>query len=383
MKIMVFANGHEPAQKYGGPITSLSNFVYNLGDSYDIDIICSDHDWGDSVPLPGIKPGFNPVGKAQVLYIPDKQRTFRNFDAIIKERKPDCLYLSSIFSAKLNVPLLRIAKRDKLKVVYAPRGELLDNAIHIKLFKKFIFLFVMRLFGLYKGIFFHATSNAEKLGTMKYLGVPEEKIFTIGEFPSLPPFKTVTEKNPGCLKIASISRIHSSKNLVDAIKSVLPLTGDITFDIYGPIEHPDYWSECEKLISTAPDNVKINYCGVVEMGKAKSVFSKYHCFLFPTLTENYSHSIAESVLAGIIPVISRGTTPWDDIDSNGGFTIPLHDIAKFTETLQTLCDLTHQEYTAITDKLCDYRKTKLDAKELFNKYREMFDIVLKNNTIRG
>ena len=80
MKIMVFANGHEPAQKYGGPITSLSNFVYNLGDSYDIDIVCSDHDLGDSTPLPGIKPGFNPVGKAQVMYISDKERTFRNND---------------------------------------------------------------------------------------------------------------------------------------------------------------------------------------------------------------------------------------------------------------------------------------------------------------
>lgn len=377
MKIMVFANGHEPAQKYGGPITSLSNFVYNLGDSYDIDIVCSDHDLGDPTPLPGIKPGFNAVGKAQVLYISDKERTFKNFDAIIKERKPDCLYLSSIFSARLNVPLLKIARRDKLKVVYAPRGELLYNAIHLKFFKKLVFLFLMRLSGLYKGIYFHATSDAEKNGTIKWLGVPEEKIYTIGEFPSLPPFKPDTDKKEGFLRIASISRIHKSKNLIDAIKSVLNLSGNVTFDIYGPIEHTDYWSECEKLISTAPDNIKISYQGVVEMGKAKSVFSKYDCFLFPTISENYSHSIAEAVLAGTIPVISRGTTPWDDIDSNGGYTLPLHDISAFTATLQTLCDMDRDEYLNLINKLCDYRKTKLDAKALFEKYREMFNEVLE------
>ena len=377
MKIMVFANGHEPAQKYGGPITSLSNFVYNLGDSFDIDIVCSDHDLGDSTPLPGIKPGFNPVGKAQVMYISDKERTFKNFDAIIKMRKPDCLYLSSIFSARLNVPLLKIARRDKLKVVYAPRGELLDNAIHLKFFKKLVFLFLMRLSGLYKDIYFHATSVAEKLGTIKWLGVPEEKIFMVSEFPSLPPFKPDSDKKAGFLRIASISRIHKSKNLIDAIKSVLNLSGNVTFDIYGPIEHEDYWSECEKLISAAPENIKINYCGAIEMGKAKSVFSKYDCFLFPTISENYSHSIAEAVLAGTIPVISQGTTPWDDIDSNGGFALPLHDISAFTDTLQMLCRMDRDEYLILTDKLCDYRKTKLDAKALFEQYSEMFGKVLE------
>ncbi|MBR6524035.1 MAG: glycosyltransferase [Clostridia bacterium] len=377
MKIMVFANGHEPAQKYGGPITSLSNFVYNLGDSYDIDIVCSDHDLGDPTPLPGIKPGFNQVGKAQVMYISDSERTFKNFDTIIKMRKPDCLYLSSIFSARLNVPLLKIAKRDKLKVVYAPRGELLDNAIHLKFFKKLVFLILMRLGGLYKGIYFHATSDAEKLGTMKWLGIPEEKIFMVGEFPSLPPFKPDRDKKAGFLKIASISRIHKSKNLVEAIKSVLNLSGNVTFDIYGPIEHEDYWSECEKLIATAPENVKINYCGAIEMGRAKSVFSKYDCFLFPTISENYSHSIAEAVLAGTIPVISRGTTPWDDIDSNGGYTLPLHDISAFTDVLQLLCRMDSDEYSVLTDKLCDYRKTKLDAKALFENYRMMFNEVLE------
>ena len=376
MKIMIVTGGYLPARKYGGPVASLVNFVEQLGEFYDIDIVSTNHDLGDTTPFPNIKPGFNPLGKAQVLYISDKEKNYLFFKSLIKERKPDCLYLSSIFDFKLNFPLLLLAKQTGIKVVYAPRGELSDKVLKIKALKKHIFLFAMRVSGLYKSIYFQATSDREKKDTARRLKVPEKMIFSVANVPTSPAFKNEILKTPGSLRIVFISRIHRSKNLIYALECVNRLSGDITFDIYGHIEHSDYWQDCLKLMAIAPYNVKINYLGEIEMGKSKSVFLKYDCFLFPTLSENYSQAIAESVLSGTIPVISRGTTPWDDIDLNGGFAIPLDSPSEFVKTLQALCNMENEEYKNLYDLLLKYRKTKLDTTSLCEKYHKMFNEVI-------
>lgn len=376
MKIMIFSGGYLPAKKYGGPVASLVNFVEALGDVYDIDIVCLNHDLHDTTPFPDIKPGFNAVGKAHVLYIANEDRNTDNFRKIIEERKPDCLYLSSIFDYKLNLPLLKIAKQTGIKVIYAPRGELADNVMKLGALKKNVFLFVMRLSGLYKNIFFQATNENEKKAVFKRLKVSENMVYSLPNIASsIAIEKDNLAKEKGSLKIIFLSRIHRSKNLLYAIECAKKLSGNITFDIYGPKEHGDYWAECENAINSSPENIKISYCGAVDPDKSKSVFGQYDCFLFPTVSENFSQAIAESVLAGTVPVISRGTTPWDDIENNGGFTISLDNPEGFTAALQTLCDMDTEEYKAFYDKLCDYRKIKLDSLALTKKYQEMFSEV--------
>ena len=39
MKILAVTGGYLPAQKYGGPVTSLVNFVSQLGDEYEIEYL--------------------------------------------------------------------------------------------------------------------------------------------------------------------------------------------------------------------------------------------------------------------------------------------------------------------------------------------------------
>ena len=101
MKILIVTGGYLPAQKYGGPVTSLVNFVSQLGDEYEIEIVTRNHDLHEKKPFDGVLPGFNTVGKAKVLYLPDSELGFQSFNRIIAERKPDCLYLSSIFDMLL------------------------------------------------------------------------------------------------------------------------------------------------------------------------------------------------------------------------------------------------------------------------------------------
>ena len=50
---------------------------------------------------------------------------------------------------------------------------------------------------------------------------------------------------------------------------------------------------------------------------------RHDCFLLPTAFENYGHSISEALLHDCPAVISRGTTPWDDVaQADCGWTVP-------------------------------------------------------------
>ncbi|MBR4731246.1 MAG: hypothetical protein IK081_00600, partial [Lachnospiraceae bacterium] len=71
-KIMIFIGGYLPGKKYGGPVTSISNFADYLGDEYEIRIVCNNHDLKETAPYKNISEGWNQVGKANVLYLEDK-----------------------------------------------------------------------------------------------------------------------------------------------------------------------------------------------------------------------------------------------------------------------------------------------------------------------
>ena len=65
--------------------------------------------------------------------------------------------------------------------------------------------------------------------------------------------------------------------------------------------------------------------------KVGDVYQKYDCFLFPTLNENYGHVIAEALANGCQVVLSKGTTPWDDLHLKAGYVCQLDEIDSFTE----------------------------------------------------
>ena len=56
---------YHPGYKYGGPIRTISNFVENFGDKFDIKIVCDDRDFLDTKPYKKIQINhWNKVGKA-------------------------------------------------------------------------------------------------------------------------------------------------------------------------------------------------------------------------------------------------------------------------------------------------------------------------------
>lgn len=183
------------------------------------------------------------------------------------------------------------------------------------------------------------------------------------------------------MNIVFISRIHKKKNLLYAIEIVQKLKGIINFDIYGPIEQKDYWKQCETVINKTRKEIKIEYKGIVEPMKINEIFDDYDCMLFPTLSENYGHIIAESVLNNCPIIISKNTTPWDDVDNNGGYVIDLQCQETFVEVLNNMTQMNNYQYNKLKTRLNDYKNRKIDIDDLKIKYTEMFNYIIEDFSI--
>ncbi|HEU5415872.1 MAG TPA: glycosyltransferase, partial [Candidatus Angelobacter sp.] len=111
---------------------------------------------------------------------------------------------------------------------------------------------------------------------------------------------------------------------------------------------PDYWRICEAAIARLPANVKVRYLGPVPHHEVLEKFSQYHFFLFPTLSENFGHAIAESLSAGC-PVIISDATPWRDLArKNVGWDLPLDERDSWLRVLQQCVDLDKEAYRAMS-----------------------------------
>ena len=81
----------------------------------------------------------------------------------------------------------------------------------------------------------------------------------------------MNSKKSGEGKFVFVSRIHPKKNLISAIEYMKDIKGKVVFDIYGPIEDEEYWKQCNQKIHELPQNITVNYCGLVNHEK----FTKY------------------------------------------------------------------------------------------------------------
>lgn len=372
-KILVFLGGYLPGQKYGGPVTSIYNFTERFGDAYQIRIVCCDHDFGETQRYAGIQPGWNRVGKAEVTYLPDAACNRSTFRSILLAEKPDLIYASGIMHFRFNAPVILEANKLQIPVLLAPRGDICQNALRIKAWKKRPFLFLMKKTGFFSKCYFQATMQEEADNLVKYLGIDPQRIWCLPNLPSAPVPRIKYRKESGVLKIVFVSRIQSKKNLLAAIQAVCHMREKAIFDIYGPIENQEYWKECQEAIRKAPEQVRISYRGALRPQQAKEIYANYDCFLFPTFSENYGHVIAEALLHDCPILISKGTTPWDDVEENGaGYAVSLQEPEGFTRRLDEMATMDNESYACVVEAVRKYVAQKVKWDDLKAQYENMF-----------
>jgi glycosyltransferase involved in cell wall biosynthesis len=190
-----------------------------LGNEFEFDIICNDHDLLDRKPYANVKiDEWNAVNKARVFYVSRKNFNFKSITKLLNETKYDLLYFNSFFSFKFTILPLFIYKfflLSKKPCIIAPRGEFSPEALKLKYIKKKIYLYISKLFGLYNNLYWQASSDNEKKDILLNFRITERIIYIAPDLISHEPIglNYISSRKPGPLRIVFLSRISPMKNL--------------------------------------------------------------------------------------------------------------------------------------------------------------------------
>ena len=382
-RILSFNDYYIPASDVGGPVTSIHNAVKALSEEFEFYIEAYNHNYSDKIPFAGIElHRWYEVGQAHVIYNENGYLDFKykRMKEFLEEVQPDLLWFAGLLMPHKLHNAIRLAEKMNIPVLISPRGEASADRMALKGYKKYPYAVLVNLMGIYqkKNVFFHATSDDEIEGLKSFSHIKESRITKVANIGV-----TGERRHEGCKKESGkvramfLSRIHEVKNLDYAISafSKLKLAGE--FHIYGPIESREYWSQCERLIKKAPAHVTIKYCGQVKPEAVGEVYRKYDCFLFPTMNENYGHVIAEALANSCPVILSKGTTPWDDIDGRAGFVCDLKDMEKFTDALTEIAKMDSEQFEGFMENTYLYYQEKTADDDAVVGHRRMFREIIE------
>lgn len=376
-KILVFIDWYLPGYKAGGPIRSVSNIITSLKKDFDFFVFTRNSDLGDSQPFKNIisdKWTIHP-DNYPVYYASQKALSIKNINKILSEKDYDILYLNGIFSYRFNIlPLLlsRFLKK-KYKIIVSPRGMLGAGALSLKKKKKKLFLFLAKTFGILRDVTWHASSNHEAMEISKIFGSKAKIVDAMNISLLSANILSKSEKRKGEARFFFLSRISRKKNLLGALKIFKEIkTGNVSFDIYGPMEDELYWKECETVMNSLGKNISVKYKGILSPELNKEVLSHYHFMLFPTLNENYGHVIFESLSAGC-PVIISDQTPWKGLEEKKtGWDIPLDNKEKFIKVVERCIGMSGEEYSKWSEIACRAAGKIAKSQDTIEQNRQLF-----------
>lgn len=374
MKILIVMGGFFPGKKYGGPPVSIDNFC-SLMKGHECFIVTHDHDLFETRHFESIHEGWNDRENCKVLYVSDTEYNKTTFEKVVNEKHPDMIYLQGLFQSCV-LPCLQLAKKHSIPVLLAPRGELCEGAFNLKRYKKVPYVKLIRTLGLVKNIHWQSTSEEETEALKRLMKASDDHIHRLDNIPSNPKHEYPrTEKKAGEGRFVFLSRIHQKKNLLFAISLFKKIEGKVEFDIYGPIEDEDYWKQCQEEIKMLPENVKVEYKGLVSHDQVHEVFSQYDAFLFPTLSENYGHVIAESLIIGT-PVIISDQTPWRGLeDAGAGWDIGLNKDDKFLNAINLIIGFTEEQMSIQRKGTKEYIESIFDVHTIYEQYKKVLKAV--------
>ena len=373
--ILILSDWFLPGYLAGGPIQSIVTLTSHLKEELHFKIITTDRDFKATKPYDGVKVNewVNCQGR-EVFYISSDNMTPEFVLHLIKNTAHDTIYLNSLFSKLFTIYPLRWKIKGELKsdIVLAPRGMLRNGALAVKPIKKQLFLVYAKLVGLFKHVRWQSTSAEETLEIKKQIG-SEANVTELSNFPTAIVASKPIDKTKGKLKLCFIARIVDIKNLNFAINVLKQTTHhDILFDVYGPKEDEAYWQQCEANAKFFPKHITFNYLGALTPEKIGVIISNYHALFLPTKTENFGHSIVETLQLGR-PVIISNQTPWRNLKhENAGFDLDLNDMAAFSEAINFMAELNQEEFNRMCNDSSSFIHRQLNIEELTSNYLTLF-----------
>ncbi|MER9052099.1 glycosyltransferase family 4 protein [Mesorhizobium sp. M0923] len=344
--VLLFVRHYLPGFKSGGPIRTIQNLVDHLSSEIDFRIVTSDRDATDTEPYRNIVSNtWLERGGARVFYCSPEAKKFSKVRELIAGTPHDIMYLNSYFDPVFTVkPLVarRFFNGEFRPCIIAPRGEFAGSALALKSLRKSAFINCAHAVGLYSGVTWQASSEAEAQDIARILPNAENSVVICNNLPPLKNGKIV--RNPRRdtaipLQVCFLSRITPMKNLDFALQVLMRVKHPVHFSIYGPIRDEQYWGQCQTLIRSLPESVTVDFAGPVAHNDVAEKLSCHDLFFLPTRGENYGHVILEALSAGL-PILIADTTPWSHVVENGaGWALPLNNIDAFVQRINEIAVL--------------------------------------------
>ncbi len=377
-KILLFIDWFLPGYRAGGPIRSCANLIERLQDDHEFYVVTRNTDYLSSTPYEDIESdAWNTRGAStQVLYLSENTLTRSRIARIFDEVPFDVVYINGMFSWYFSLlPIYYASRFSDKKIVVAARGMLAKSAISQKRWKKSLFLQVMKRFGLYKKVTFHAT-NEKEAGDIRRAISGEAAIRVATNLSRIPEgwIRNVPQKEKGKLRLVSIARIAPEKNTLYALEVLKEVKAacEVTFDLYGPVYDEPYWQKCRSLIDTLGEHLTVRKMESVESERVRAVLQQYHILFLPTKGENFGHIILEAMAAGL-PVLISDQTPWKGLSDKGvGRDLPLSDPAAFTQACGELCAMENDPYQKLSGKALAYAREVIEAPEAVEQNKKLF-----------
>ncbi len=375
MKILIFTDYFFPGENGGGPVTSISNLSYLLSSEHEVIVVTRRKDIGsDLIYSDECISQFEKTIPYKVCYL--KNVNLTSIFQLIKNENPQIIYANSFFSkftVFINL-ILSFSVVNSARFILSPRGELLNEALKIKFYKKKFYILFYKLISKFFNVEYLVSDEKEKLALIKLFN--PSSLSVLRNLPINKPDEIQHKKNE-ITKYVFLSRILPNKNLHVALEAFNNVTSECYFDIYGPIEDKLYWEKCNLLIQSNAAKVKINYMGALHPNEIKNVLVEYDALILPTETENFGHAIVESILCGLVPIISN-RTPWVKLESQGvGWDIEPGDIKSFVKAIETLNVMNQHEYEVLIKTGQSYISNQLNLELI----REQYLIFFGNNNV--
>lgn len=303
-KVLIFIDWYLPGLNAGGPVRTCVNMVSRLNDEFDLRIVTRDTDLKETKPYDSVTSNaWNARDDhSSVYYFSEDQLSLKNIQKLIIHEQPDVIHLNSLFSFYFTIlPLLAVRKsKIKCNVVAGPRGMLSKGALAIKPFKKKIFIHAAKSFGLFKNVTWHASTEIEEAEIRNAFGKDVNIKLGIDLAPAVKINRETRVKKPKEANLFFLGRVSKVKNLLQCITSLQKLDSDclVNYDIFGPVEEPEYWEKCKLEIDKLPPNIKVSNKGLIDHASLGALLKNYHFLFLLTENENYGHAIVESMVSG-------------------------------------------------------------------------------------
>ena len=376
-KILSFIDWYWPGYKAGGTIRAFMNQVEYMKNDFEFFIVTRDTDYTETIPYQGIKSNqWNEISHhVSVYYVSAKNHQLATFSRIIREFPYDVLYIHGMFSFWYSIlPLFPAKFHHHRRIIVAAHGMLGSGALHVKSFKKSLFLKSLGILQLYNGVVFHSATEHESADILTHIG-SHTSIFLARELPrKVSGQPTRQDKKAGRLTMVTVARISPEKNQLFALEILSQCRNhEIQYDIIGPVYDEAYWKKCQTLIAALPANIHVTYRGSINSEKVPAELQGYDMMLLPTTGENFGHTILESFMAGC-PVIISDRTPWRNLEESGiGRDIPLGNSDAFRKAIEQFAGLDNEKFREYSINAFTFANTYIANPEMLAENINLFN----------